>query len=241
MNVFGAFNFGRLIKTFLPGFIILIALVFLTQVTLNLSNIEFNFIKYLKDYQVLIGFMSIPLSLTLGIFSNIVFFTYLNNVLIRNPYKKKHPELIELQKTIAEEIYLYVNNANTFTQDSYLSIKEHFDLDYHMMPKVQLEKLIFLQESYRYYMEFQLNTIFANTFLFPSLILFLWSERNTLPINMSPLIIISTGMVLVYIFLFKICLRAGRLNYEKHRQKHLNYIVSLELEKEQAKFYNSNK
>jgi hypothetical protein len=38
MNVFGAFNFGRLIKTFLPGFLVTVGLFFLLELYMGTTE-----------------------------------------------------------------------------------------------------------------------------------------------------------------------------------------------------------
>lgn len=226
MNLFGAFNFGRLIKTFLPGFILLIALVMGLDCLCTLTTAKVSFIDIIIKEPVIFSLMSIPVSLILGIFSNMVLYAGLNNLLVKNPVKKKNPELIQYYNSQLEIIIRYSIGKNSYSKKYKNSLIKHLDPIFLMLHEMDLQKLVFIQESYWYYLEFQMNAMFAIfvTYIFA----ILWFTLKAHPIisGKSFYILIAIISFLV-ISLSWLCIFCARKNYKKHIQKMLSYCVGI--------------
>jgi hypothetical protein len=91
MNIFGAVTFGSLIKTFLPGLVWLIAFVIVDADLAQLCGYESYLWKILanKDVVPALLILAFPSSILIGLLSNVVVFMGLNDLLVRNPFKRK--------------------------------------------------------------------------------------------------------------------------------------------------------
>lgn len=217
MNLFGAFNFGRLIKTFLPGFIFLIAtLGYIAIFNYYLAGQE-KILAYCASNPVLFIGVSIPTSIILGIFSNIVFFTYGTTRLIREKHEKKNRDFYKFKNKIYSSVKEYF--ANKFTQDH--ETNEQFykncDVEYLLFRELPLDKLVFLQESYWYYLEFQINIYLGVWYIFPLSTMILWSFYNKFLVIPD---------IIFFMFLLRLLISSARLNYDKHQRKHLSLLIS---------------
>jgi hypothetical protein len=97
MNVFGAFTFGSLIKTFIPGFVWLVALWLLWRGTALLLPVIPQ-LPVLSDSQLQNALVAaIPVAILLGLLSNIVVFMGVNDALVRQPVRRHAPDLFALQ------------------------------------------------------------------------------------------------------------------------------------------------
>ena len=100
MNLFGAFNFGKLIKTFLPGFVVLVGLSLAADGVFVSVSGKVTWLAWALNQPVFSSFASIPLSLICGILSNIVFFTFLTDTLIRRPFQKANAAFEAIQAEV---------------------------------------------------------------------------------------------------------------------------------------------
>ena len=225
MNVFGAFSFGRLIKTFLPGFIILLSIPLYAEAMLLAVGSGHSLLHWTYSNAVLASVISIPLSLILGIISNIVFFAFLTERIIRKPFNENNQAFNDTQQKISEWIVSHYEAKDVIPRDIFKDFKNYIDLDFFLLPQIQLDKLIFLQESYWYYLEFQLNLILSLV-LFAVSILFLYSVHVfKTGFNLWSYLFFVVLCSFVLSFLIYISLKAAKLNYEKHRKK----LLSLQL------------
>ncbi|HWM92538.1 MAG TPA: hypothetical protein VN493_17365 [Thermoanaerobaculia bacterium] len=242
MNLLGTFSFGRIIKTFLPGFVIVFSLVLLLDALISLIGLApgDSLLRWIAQNSLLTSFVAIPLSLICGIFSNMVLFVYLTDSVIRRPFRKGNEELFDLQKEIFDHLYSKINSRRILPQELSRRLRksEAFDLEYLLFPIIPLDKLIFLQESYWYYLEFQINMCLA-TVLFTLGSLF-WSLTNYFSLGITwwrYLAALVVGL-LIATYLVRLSIRAARRNYARHVQKLLNLLVGsvifCEMKKESA-------
>lgn len=93
--------------------------------------------------------------------SNSIFFAYIARALVKNPFEKKHNDFHRAQKALERYVYGRLGSKGLFPNDVLSGALPFLDLEYFILPVMSLEKLIYLQESYWYYLEFQLNMILA--------------------------------------------------------------------------------
>ena len=104
MNIFGAFTFGSLIKTFLPGLVWLLAILMLEIDIAQMLQVEpmlWTFVRT-KDQAALV--LAIPASILIGLVSNIVVFMGINDWLVRTPVRHSHRDLCALYDALAQRI-----------------------------------------------------------------------------------------------------------------------------------------
>lgn len=107
MEVFSAFSFGRLIKTFLPGFLSFIALClffdFVLQHPDGNRSVLLDWVNRSTSSALVISFVSIPISTILGVMSNTLVFSLLLNSFIRDPFVIENPEIAHINERLKEK------------------------------------------------------------------------------------------------------------------------------------------
>lgn len=179
MDLLGAFSFGKVIKIFLPGFLIFIGFTIMLDAILSFWMDITIFRNFAKDNAALLTALSLPLILICGLLSNTILFLYLFRKLIREPYKRRNPDLFKLEDLICELVLdHYLSNMKGTRKLSSVRkiIMENIEIDSFLLPSYSLDKRIFLEESFWYFMDFQLNLILACPFLFLSIVF--WSLVN---------------------------------------------------------------
>ncbi len=104
MNIFGAFTFGSLIKTFLPGFVWLIAIAILVADGAQLLGIETDIWTQAKSKDQAALVLAIPISILLGLLSNVIVFMGVNDWLVRDRFPECEPELSTLHEALKQRI-----------------------------------------------------------------------------------------------------------------------------------------
>lgn len=218
MNVFGAFTFGGLIKTFIPGFVWLVALWLFWRGAEALVPV-IPAMPHVPDSQwgnALI--VAIPVAILLGLLSNIVVFMGVNDVLVRLPVRKKSETLFRLYdwviNRLREEYREQLNCLERPIQDAFVS---HADPEYLVLETVGVEHLAYVREQYWYHMEFQLNLLLA---IFVSLLgILLQQASEMIGPHWQPA---AEWAGFAFLVLGGVCwllLRAARKNYSRHVAK----------------------
>jgi hypothetical protein len=162
MNMFGAFTFGSLIKTFLPGLVWLAAIVLLEAdiaQLLGVQNTLWTFAQS-KDQAALV--LAIPVSILLGLLSNMVVFMGVNDVLVRSPVRKANPELSKLYDELCTRVKLKCWGSLEKMDPAYSAMfTQQIDAEIVLLNSMGVEKLAYVREQYWYHLEFQLNLILS--------------------------------------------------------------------------------
>lgn len=228
MNVFGAFNFGRLIKTFLPGVMLLLGVVLILDAASYWLNQPPHRLARLIAAQGLIATaLAVPLSLILGIFCNMVFYAYANDRLIRQKFKTDEPVLHGFKEHLLARVIEHLEKQDTIPKEKLAAIRGHLDLEALLLPKIDLAKLVFLQESYWYYLEFQLNILLAIVFVAFSSSIHIFTYASVEKIGLwGAGALIASGIVVTCIGC-RMCIVSARKNYRSHIAKTNSYYLSL--------------
>ena len=223
MNLFGAINFGRLIKTFLPGFIMFCSLYLIIDGYLLSIDQSYKPFTTLTGNGQLIGVISIPVSLIFGTFSNILFFSGITTLFIKIPFKYFYKSYTQLESKFKEELLKKIGENGEMNYAYLRSNESILDHENLIMPKLDLEKYLFLQESYWYYLEFIQNMIF-------SLIIFIISTSYFVNQCHNPewkIILISENYFLMTAFVLLFCtlIYSAFRNYRKFMFKLLSLKI----------------
>lgn len=224
MNIFGAFTFGSLIKTFLPGLVWLIAIGILEADVSQLVEeppIIFAFVKANTQAALV---LAIPASILLGLLSNIAVFMGVNDRLIRDPVKKANPGLFALYDRLADQIRdQYWDLVECADEDVRREFNLHIDAELIMLQTIGVEKMAYVREQYWYYLEFQINLILSILMLFLSLAAFSALHANSFHNFFIHVLLYFALMAPVCGLLF----RAARKNYQRHISKMLSLMASI--------------
>ncbi|NJO54184.1 MAG: hypothetical protein HC829_04450 [Bacteroidales bacterium] len=162
MNVFGSFTFGALIKTFLPGFVLLVALAIgESQVASALGwPTVWSLIDKNDSFAAVIA---VPASILLGLISNIFVFMGVNDWLVRGPTRRHSPNLFhlydELSGRMRKKCWSGINCGDSYEG----SFNDNIDVELIMMHKVGVNTLAYIREQYWFHLEFQMNMFIAVT------------------------------------------------------------------------------
>jgi hypothetical protein len=212
MNVFGAFTFGSLIKTFIPGFVWVVALGLIWR---DLAHLLGPAVPALPDpagqeQNALV--VAIPLSVLFGLLSNIVVFMGVNDRLVRNPVRRRNAELFGLYDYLLGRLradsWKLVACLDRAHAESFL---RHADSELLILETIGLDRLIYVREQYWYHLEFQVNLILAVAALLAGLL----GSPSVLVLAAAGLIrgaaeMVALGSLLVLL------LFAARKNYHRH-------------------------
>jgi hypothetical protein len=164
MNVFGAFTFGSLIKTFIPGLVWLLALwLFWRGCAAIVPVFPPPPLLPPEQYQnALIA--TIPLALLAGLLSNIVVFMGVNDVLVRRPVRRRRQnrDLFALQDCIAGRVRADYRDQLGLTDPAMTAaFAEHADAEVLLLETIGVDTIGYVREQYWYHMEFQVNLLLA--------------------------------------------------------------------------------
>lgn len=227
MNIFGAFTFGSLIKTFLPGFVWLIAFGILEADVEQCFGQQPKIWSFLnsKDQAALV--LAIPASILLGLLSNIAVFMGLNDKFVRTPVRKKQVELFKLHERLSTQLREQCWTALAWNEPALRpSFDTYTDPEIIIVERLGVEKLAYVREQYWYHLEFQLNLLISLIATFVALVISVFitagvGRGSTLNID---------WMVVATIVFGGLCwglLMAARKNYERHIAKMASLMAAL--------------
>jgi hypothetical protein len=225
MNIFGAFTFGSLIKTFLPGFVWLIALgivvVDIAQWYGRDAKMIWELLKS-KDQAVLV--LAIPASILLGLLSNIAVFTGLNNRWVRNPVRKAEPDRFRLYDRLSQQLRDQCWTALAWNDET---LRPGFDNDIDpeiiIVERLGVEKLAYVREQYWYHLEFQLNLLISLLAIFAALFLSALINSSSWP----RAFVVAALWVVAGFVARKQLLKAAKKNYSSHIAKMASLMAAL--------------
>lgn len=162
MNVFGAFTFGSLIKTFLPGFVWGVALVLLWHdLHVHLGGV-IPAIPDVAGEEQNVLLVAFPAAILLGLLSNIVMFMGVNDWLVRRPVRARNPDLFHLYDRLGEQIRAWHQTGLSCLDDrAARAYGVHADPELLILKSTGISDLAYVREQYWYHMEFQTNMLSA--------------------------------------------------------------------------------
>jgi hypothetical protein len=162
MNVFGAFTFGALIKTFLPGFVWLVALVIAEADLSQAFGKEPQIWTFAQDKDQLAVVLAIPASILLGLLSNVIVFMGVNDRLVRVPVRKAYSKLFALYDDLAARLrdrcWTAIGCAD---QDLKTAFNDNIDVELIMLHSIGTTTLAYIREQYWFHLEFQMNLLLS--------------------------------------------------------------------------------
>jgi hypothetical protein len=245
MNVFGAFNFGSLIKTFLPGLLLFFVLLLYLEIFTYWCYKYIGILKFLFfEKPELLAVLSVPISIGLGITLNSVLFSGMSEYLLEKKHKEKNNEFYEFRELAFTKIKEKVFEFLEFEDDEKKVFIQSIDPRFFFLHKTMLPNLMYLRESYWYYLEFQLNTLLAITIGIPAFITALVILKCQLIIEAHTLIACVLFIIASWYFFFKLFMKSANDNLDAHRKKELSLLlgsVFFELDGHEVNQYESKK
>jgi hypothetical protein len=216
MNIFGAFTFGSLIKTFLPGFVWLLAIVILDADLSQWLGQKPALWTYAqaKDQAALV--LAIPASLLLGLLSNIVVFMGVNDRLVRGPVRRANPDLYALYEMLAQRVRdRYWDGLRGADQALREVFDRSVDPELGLVHALGADNLAYVREQYWYHLEFQMNLMLSLGAIALALLVSIPLNVTSVPLRGLLSVCCAAGAVLLMWGL----LLAARRNYARHLAK----------------------
>lgn len=169
MNIFSSFTFGRLIKTFVPGFFWLISLALVVDGYLRPETNLPSLID--KHSDALIFSITVILCVILGLISNTLVFAGLNDHFVRTPVRlnARNQTFIAAKDRIETRIKQHfcelLTKQGAFDGENGPALRREtercLDPEYTIIQKDDFSKIVYVQEQYWYYMEIHINLAFS--------------------------------------------------------------------------------
>jgi len=224
MNIFGAFTFGSLIKTFLPGFVWLIAIAMVEGDISRLHGVSPVILGYAAAHEQSALVLAIPTAILLGLLSNVIVFLGVNDRLVRDPVRKANPGLFALHDRLAAKLRDRCWDGLAWTDGDLRRDFDRFaDAELIMLPEIGVDRLSYVREQYWYHLEFQVNLLLSIVVIFAAATL-------SAALSGKPLrtIVLHAAVYLVLAGLIcALLLHAARKNYQRHIAKMLSLMAAV--------------
>lgn len=148
MNIFGALTFGGLIKTFLPGFVWLVAFTIFALDLAQWRGQPSHIIEILttKDLSATLV-LAFPVAILLGLLSNVVVFMGVNDWLVRNPVRRREVSLFALHDRLSTQVRDQCWTALGWNDAAQRAIFDHWiDPEVILVERLDVEKLSYVRE-----------------------------------------------------------------------------------------------
>ena len=225
MNLFGAFGFGSLIKTFLPGLILFIILLLYLELSVYYIHNYIGILNFLFTNPILFTLVSIPVSIILGVILNSIVFSGFSEAILEKKHKKDNKSFYDFRERIFNKINEKISHKFNLSEQDRQTFMDVIDPRYLLLHKRSLDNIMYLRESYWYYMEFQLNTLIAVLFGIPAFITTLCILKNHDVIKSSALYFSITSLVVCCFFFTWLLMKSAKDNLDAHRKKELSLLL----------------
>jgi len=225
MNLFGAFGFGSLIKTFLPGLILFIILLLYLELSVYYLHNYIGIFNFMFTNPVLFTLVSIPVSIILGVILNSIVFSGFSEAILEKKHKKDNKPFYDFRERIFNKINEKISHKFQLSEPDRKTFMDVIDPRYLLLHKRSLDNIMYLRESYWYYMEFQLNTLIAVLFGTPAFITTLCILKNHDVIKSSALYFSIISLVAGCFFLTCFLMKSAKDNLDAHRKKELSLLL----------------
>jgi hypothetical protein len=223
MNIFGAFTFGSLIKTFLPGFVWLIALGIVAVDIAQWRHQEAWVWEILKTKDQAVLVLAIPLSILLGLLSNVAVFMGLNDRWIRTPFQTEETALYKLHAQLSKKLRddcwaVLAAKHPELPRDC----DDCIDSEIILVERIGVEKFAYVREQYWYHLEFQLNLLLSLMAVFAALFVSAFLNASGWRAFAYAALCLVAGY-----FFRKWLLKAAKKNYSRHITKMASLMTAL--------------
>jgi hypothetical protein len=225
MDLLGTFGFGRLIRTFLPGSVILFAVALAIDGALYLIvGVPYGVVRWMQEHEVLGTACAIPLALIFGVLSNTLSFMYLRPHIIKKPYKRDSADFVRNEEKIFD--YLINTHVSRVLPRKLANLVENqISMLFLALPYASAENTAFLLDSYWYFHEAQLNLAFATITLCAAILFYLGAYGVFAGLGLGRSIVVVSLLLIFTIFIVLAFVRAAQTNYREHTRKRLSLIL----------------
>ncbi|MEJ2308419.1 MAG: hypothetical protein P8Z78_03755 [Gammaproteobacteria bacterium] len=225
MNLFGAFGFGSLIKTFLPGLLFFFAFLGYIEIFLYLVHGYTGLYAYLFSKPVLLTAIAIPASVILGATLNSIVFSGFSEWILEKRHKAECSDFYDFRRRMFSKVTQTAADQFTLGDEDRNAFMTHVDPRYFLLHRRSLENIMYLRESYWYYMEFQLNTLMALWIGLPAILVALVIVMRESLLGLQAGIASMALILLVYTGFSRLFLTSARDNLDAHRKKELSLLI----------------
>ncbi|MEM7482911.1 MAG: hypothetical protein AAF481_17185 [Acidobacteriota bacterium] len=238
MNPLSAFSFGKIIKTFIPGLIASVGVLFIFDLIYQVAQpagddaggslwqslFERSFFSQIvlqnSVAATVFGAFMIPLSLMLGFFTNTLLWQFANSSFRAWVEKELDPQLIAARRELKKKANAELKAFTGSDEDC-----EKASIETYFLPMVDFEKFSYVRESYFSWFEFQANSALALVFsycLYALTVLVLLAGAGV----SAGALALSLILPLVFIALFgTLLVFAAKNNLLRYQERVLLFLV----------------
>lgn len=158
MDLLGGFDFGRLIRMFLPGIVVFVGLIFaadaIHELIRSTETPSHAVLQLVKEYQTIFLAASIPSSLICGLLVNSVMFVTNITRLAGNTAERR-----KLSITMIEELVAHCDKQGIATRLLEITpdwAKEKLSLESFLLPILTPDRILYLKGHFYYYLQFDI-------------------------------------------------------------------------------------
>lgn len=225
VNLLGSIDFGRSVKTYLPGSVILVSLAGLVDCAFALLTGAPVLGPWSVENSVIAGVVAIPASVILGLLSNTLFFHFLHERLVERAVRAKHPDL---DRAASEFRKAVIQDKVQSLPESYRSqvLERAVDVDALLLSDVSLPARAITKEEFWFYLEFQVNMALGVTVAWLAVVCTTLLKRADLGLDTLAWLILV--LLLTAFLASAVCTLVGaaRKNYYYYQKRLLSLHVA---------------
>lgn len=223
MDLLGKFEFGRLLRMFLPGIVLLSGLIFSADALYAILVRDYALLKLIAANQPISLALSLPLSLICGLLVNTVMFV--TNITAKiGPTKNRRA----LNTKMIAELISYGDTTRMATKLFALvpeDMRESLSLETFLLPVLSAERILFVKEYFYYYLQFDIAFGLSFTALEASIVGWMLAYRLKLGISAFAFWILFFTSVLIWIAITTILYKAAKRNYVGNVRADLSFYL----------------
>ena len=241
MDLSQAFSFGRVLKTILPGLVVVLAFVLGVDAleTARAPATPHVVLHWIMENSGAASLIGIPLIILGGVLLNTLFFVWLSEVLVKRRCLREHPGLRKAESDLKEVLKERICSEGSRFEKCWRSVDtQGIDLLFIFLPEATLDHTMYAKDRYWYYYEFEANMLAGAWLLAVAVIL-----QVTVPVFMGvskwsilQALATCTGVLLAAIGAHLWLLSGAKKNYIGFRRAMLSlWLGSLVVSDEPAK------
>jgi hypothetical protein len=223
MDLLGKFDFGRIIRMFLPGIIFLLALTLIADALYALVSTDYALLRLIAANQPISIALTIPLALICGLLVNTIMF-------VTNITAKIRPT--EGRRVLNQQMVIELMNYGDGTgmaRKLYSLIPEEtrecLSLEAFLLPVLSPERILFIKEYFYFYMHFDIAFGLSVTVMEASLIFWMLVYRLKLGIGAFAFWFLFFTSIVVWFALASVLYIAARRNYRDNLRVDLSFYL----------------
>jgi hypothetical protein len=223
MDLLGKFDFGRVIRMFLPGIIFLSALILIADAWYALVASDYALLKLMAANQPISIALALPLALICGLLVNTIMFVT-NVTSLVGPTRGRRA----MNQQMVTELMSY-GDGTGMARKLFSLIPEEtqgsLSLEAFLLPVLSPERIIFIKEYFHFYMHFNIAFCLSITTTEVSIIFWMLVYRMKLGLSTFAFWFLFFTSIFVWVALAALLYIAAKRNYKGNQRVDLSFYL----------------